>query len=125
MKYYIILLVLITFSPFGSAQTKIDAEKVQKLKSENKNIQLVDLRTTAEIDKTGKIEGAMLINYSASDFESQIVKLNKEYPIILYCAAGGRSAKTAAILSQKGYKTIYDYSGGMTDWVAKGYKVVK
>jgi phage shock protein E len=105
-------------------QTKIDATTVQSLKFDA-TVQIVDLRTQAELDKTGKIEGAVNINYSAPDFEAQITKLDKEKPIVVYCAAGGRSGKTAALLQKNGFKTIYDYNGGMADWVAKGLKTDK
>lgn len=125
MKFVLSLILFVFVNILAGAQSKIDAAKLQLLKSENKKIQLVDLRTPGEIDKTGKIDGALSINYSAPDFESQVSSLDKEKPVILYCAAGGRSAKAAAVLSKKGFKTIYDYTGGMSDWVSKGLKTVK
>ncbi|MEP7269233.1 MAG: rhodanese-like domain-containing protein [Saprospiraceae bacterium] len=108
-----------------NAQTKIDASKVQEMLTQDKTIQLVDLRTPGELDKTGKIPGAMTINYSSPDFQERITKLDKTKPIIVYCASGGRSGKTAGILSQSGFEKIYDYSGGMMDWATKGLKTEK
>ncbi|MBP6794972.1 MAG: rhodanese-like domain-containing protein [Saprospiraceae bacterium] len=125
MKFVMSLILFVSVTILAGAQSKIDATKLQLLKSENKKIQLVDLRTPGEINKTGKIDGALSINYSAPDFESQVASLDKEKPVILYCAAGGRSAKAAGVLSKKGFKTVYDYTGGMSDWVSKGLKTVK
>jgi len=125
MKFIMGIMVFLLLNSLANAQTKIDAQKLQVLKSENKKVQLVDLRTIGEVDKTGKIEGAININFSAPDFESQITKLDKEKPIVLYCAVGGRSGKTSALLLKHGFKTIYDYQGGMNDWLAKGLKTVK
>ena len=72
MKFVMSLILFVSVTILAGAQSKIDATKLQLLKSENKKIQLVDLRTPGEINKTGKIDGALSINYSAHDFESQL-----------------------------------------------------
>jgi rhodanese-related sulfurtransferase len=84
-----------------------------------KGIQLVDVRTPAEV-ANGKIKGAGIINFNDADFKDKIGKLDKKKPIAVYCAAGGRSGKTAAILTQLGFKQVFDLEGGMTAWTAKG-----
>jgi rhodanese-related sulfurtransferase len=43
----------------------------------------------------------------------------------VYCAAGGRSGKATALMAKLGFKNIFDYSGGMSDWQAKGKKTVQ
>lgn len=118
----ILCILFICFAGASMGQSKIDAKQLAELK---KSSQLIDLRTDAELEKTGKIEGAVQINFASSDFSTLLDKLDKEKPIIVYCAAGGRSGKAAAMLSQKGFKTIYDYKGGMNDWIANGNKTVK
>ncbi len=125
MKHALGVLLFLLLHSWTTAQTKINADKLQVLLSENKKIQLVDLRTRGEIENTGKINGAINIDFSAPDFESRITKLDKEKPIVVYCAVGGRSGKTLPLLSKHGFKVIYDYAGGMKDWLSKGLKTVK
>ena len=52
---------------------------------------LIDVRTTAEWDKDGYIEGA--INIPFNDFFASLDKLPaKDQPIVVYCASGHRGA---------------------------------
>lgn len=106
------------------AQTVVDAAQTESMLKKDHSIQLVDLRTPEEIKETGKIAGARAINFFSPDFNTQISKLDKAKPVIVYCAAGGRSPRAAAQLSQLGFKKVYDYAGGMNDWQAKGKKTV-
>ena len=59
-----------------------------------------------------------------ADFKTQIAQLDKEKPVIIYCAAGSRSGKALSQMSQMGFKQVYDYAGGMNDWKAKGKKTI-
>lgn len=106
------------------AQSKLDAKQLEQMLQSDPSVQLVDLRTPAELQQTGKIEGAIPININSADFQTHIGRLNKEKPVIVYCAAGSRSARAASQMKQMGFKKIFDYSGGMSDWQAKGKKTV-
>lgn len=109
----------------ASAQVRVDAEKTVSLLKSDPTIQLIDVRTPAEIAATGTIEGAKTINFNAPDFDTQIEKLDKTKPVIVYCAAGGRSPRAALKMEKMGFKNVMDYAGGMNDWLAKGKKTVK
>lgn len=87
------------------------------------NIQIVDVRTPEEF-RVGHIINALNINFYDADFKAKMSKLDKSKPLAVYCAAGGRSAKASAILSELGFKTVYDLQGGMNTWRAKGKKIV-
>ena len=84
-------------------------------------VQLVDVRTPAEY-QSGHIADARNINFNDPNFKANMDKLDKNKPIAVYCAAGGRSGKSANLLAQMGFKTIYDLQGGMSAWKAKGKK---
>ena len=88
------------------------------------NIQIVDVRTPDEY-KAGHIGNAININFYDADFKAQMAKLDKSKPLAVYCGVGGRSAKAAAIVSELGFKTVYDLQGGMSVWRSKGKKEVK
>lgn len=87
------------------------------------DVQLIDVRTPDEY-KAGHITNAKNINFYAADFKDQMEKLDKSKVIALYCGVGGRSGKASTILTQLGFKTIYDLQGGMSAWKAKGKKVI-
>jgi phage shock protein E len=35
---------------------------------------------------------------------------------MIYCAAGGRSAKAAALMQSLGFKKVYELKGGYRNW---------
>lgn len=88
----------------------------------NPEVQCVDVRTDAEVDQ-GKIMGAKHIDIYDPAFATNIDKLDKDQPIVVYCAVGGRSAQAASQLKEMGFKQIYNLEGGMRSWKSKGYPV--
>jgi rhodanese-related sulfurtransferase len=83
---------------------------------------ILDVRTPDEMNN-GVIEGASLfINLYGGTFDQELAKLDKTKTYIVYCHSGNRSAKAASIMLSKGFTSIYNLQGGITDW--KG-KVVK
>jgi len=95
--------------------TLINPSKANELLNDNSAIQLVDVRTEEEYSK-GHINNSTLVNYRSADFESKIQKLDKEKPVIVYCARGGRSSKAAAWMKKLGFEKIYDVNGGYKYW---------
>ncbi|WP_297598985.1 rhodanese-like domain-containing protein [uncultured Cetobacterium sp.] len=96
----------------GSYET-IPLSEVKKILDENKAT-LIDVRNPDEIQKTGIIKGAK--NIPLPELENRLNELDKDSPYITFCAVGGRSKKAAAILSDNGFKKIYNASEGMTTW---------
>ena len=45
---------------------------------------------------------------------------NKNAKIVLYCRSGSMSKVMAEALVKKGYTNIFDLTGGMNEWLAKG-----
>lgn len=126
LKHLFFLALAIVFAQnAASAQSAVDAAQLEGMMQKDKSLQLVDVRTPGEWQQTGVIKGASKINYHSPDFKEQISKLDKEKPVVLYCAAGGRSPRAAAVLTQMGFKKVYDYAGGMNDWLAKGKPTVR
>lgn len=74
--------------------------------------QIVDVRTKKEIKANGMIEGAINIDYDASYFKEEMMKLDKNAAVMVYCRSGARSGKAAMMLKQWGFTKIYDMDGG-------------
>lgn len=121
ISFYILSFLLFSCASNGQPVSKtVDAQELKQLMEQN--VQLVDVRTPNEFSQ-GRIKGAKLINYRDSDFASQISALDKDQPIAIYCAAGGRSTRATKILEEAGFKTIYNYTGGFGDWKSRGEEI--
>lgn len=84
--------------------------------------QLIDVRTPGEVE-AGYIPGATNININGADFSEKVASLDPDQPILVYCAAGGRSKRAADALLKLGFKDVYELDGGFTDWKAKGMEI--
>lgn len=81
--------------------------------------QLIDVRTTEEFG-VSHIKDAQNICVTDADFEEKIKTLDKTKPVYVYCRSGGRSARAAKILEEKGFTKVYDLQGGITSWDEEG-----
>ena len=108
----------------SQAQNKLTPDAFQAALQAAQNVQLVDVRTPEEY-RSGYIAGAVNINFYDADFAQQIARLDKEKPLMVYCAVGGRSGKAAAKLTEMGFKNVTDLAGGMNAWKAAGKPTVK
>ena len=107
----------------------ITPEEAMKLDSENK-CNLIDIRDEVELQKLGSIENSFHIPRGLLEFsihpESAYVQnnqldLNKE--IVLFCAAGGRSALAAKTLKEMGFDNVSHIEGGFGLMKQKGFKI--
>lgn len=126
-----LLLLLVVLSGLSCNQTdalaqniKLKPTEFESMLAKDKSVQLVDVRTPEEF-ASGHIEGAVLIDYYDTDFGERIGKLDKTKPVMVYCAAGGRSGSTAEQLNKMGFKKVYDLEGGMRAWRSAGKKTVQ
>ena len=125
----IILSLIITSCTGQQANTggtfkDISVEQATKMLQEKKEILVLDVRTPGEV-ASGKIEGAVVIDFQSATFTSTIDKLDKEQPILVYCAVGGRSGNTMDMMKKKGFKEVYNLAGGIQAWNAAGKPLTK
>ena len=116
-KVFFIFMMVYSFSSCAQ-ETKqhqfISQEEFAK--NLTREIQLLDVRTPQEYQQ-GYIEGAVLINFFDSDFVTKVsTRFNKNKPLYIYCAVGGRSNKAAKKLISVGFEPIYDLKGGFNKW---------
>ena len=76
---------------------------------------LLDVRTAAEI-ATGKIKGAVEMDFFAADFNQKLLSLDKDKTYYIYCRSGNRSGQACAMMSENGFKTLNNLAGGMIAW---------
>lgn len=102
----------------------LNVEEFQKMIGK-KGAQLIDVRTPKEYEK-GHLKEALLINYMADNFKDNAFKgLDKSKPVLIYCASGGRSAKSAKIYKEAGFVKVYNLVGGFRAWKSKNQEIEK
>lgn len=122
MKHLLIVLFLVSSIYHANAQEKDNIVVLNlsdfKTQTENKDVQLIDVRTPEEFGE-GHIEGAENIDFYSDNFQNEFDKLDKEKPVYLYCRSGVRSNQSAQKLSEMGFKEIYDLEGGFLNYNKK------
>ena len=83
-------------------------------------IQLLDVRTQKEWDE-GYIDGA--IHIPIADLEGRLEELDSSRPVLVYCAAGVRSAKALKILDEAGFATSAHMQPGFRGWSKAGHLI--
>ena len=109
----------------ATEEPNVEVVSVQQMNDllKSEDVQLIDVRTPEEFS-SGHINGAENVTYDA-DFAEKLAKLDKSQPIAVYCNKGGRSAKSAALLKEAGFKEIYDLDGGLSAWIKDNQQTVK
>ena len=104
-------------------------EALEKYK--NNQCNLIDIREAIELQKEGRIENALNISRGLLEFsihpDSPYVKkngldLNKE--IVVFCAAGARSALAAKTLNEMGFEKVSHVDGGFGLMKSVGFKII-
>lgn len=80
---------------------------------------ILDVRTPGEVED-GHIPSAINIDYYGDNFETNVITLDKDAEIYVYCRSGKRSASAAAILNNQGYTNVYNLLGGFNAWKSAG-----
>jgi rhodanese-related sulfurtransferase len=70
----------------------------------------------------GAISGSRLVSMFA--LLKGELPLPVDKPILLVCAVGGRSYAAAQVLSRRGYREVYNLSGGVNAWYKAGLPLV-
>lgn len=95
----------------------------QFLEIQDTDYTLIDVRTTEEYE-SGHIQNALNFDFYSESFQKDILTLEKNSQIILYCRTQNRSTKTADFLKENGYRDIKVIEGGITSWVKNGNDLV-
>jgi rhodanese-related sulfurtransferase len=84
---------------------------------------IIDVRTKAEWDKDGYIEGS--INLPFSDFFANMdqVPADKDTRIVVLCASGHRGSMVLMALRLMGYTDVVNLAGGLNAWKGAGLPV--
>jgi rhodanese-related sulfurtransferase len=97
----------------GSSYETVDVAKAKELVDSGEIDGILDVRTPEEY-QAGHIDGAVMIPIQV--IESEMAKLDKDKTYLVYCRSGNRSQQASEILSENGFKQIYNMSDGYSEW---------
>ena len=107
----------------------LEPKEVKELKDKNE-CTLIDIRDIREIWRDGTIKDSLHIPRGMLEFwmdpKSQYyneTKFSKEKKLVLFCAAGMRSALATKTLKDMGYENIAHVDGGFGSLVSQGFEV--
>jgi rhodanese-related sulfurtransferase len=108
----------------NAAVPKITPAEARDMIAEG-NVLVVDVRDAPEVDKSGKVAGAVHVSRGMLEFRADPdspyhdKNFAKDKTVILYCASGGRSALSGKTLKDLGYEKVYNV-GAFKDWAESG-----
>tara|TARA_B100001093_G_scaffold394504_1_gene381257 strand:+ start:1025 stop:1408 length:384 start_codon:yes stop_codon:yes gene_type:complete len=107
----------------------INTTEAFKLVKENK-CNLIDIRDIRELEREGKVENSVHIPRGMLEFwidpNSQYFKegkLDLDKEMVLFCAAGARSALAAKSLQDMGFKKVSHIEGGFASIKKSDFKI--
>ena len=100
------------------------ADNLIKSNQTNTRLVILDVRTPQEY-ADGHLMNAINLDLNSADFTGEVGRLNKSLTYLVYCRSGNRSAAAAKIMLELGFKSVYNMTGGITEWQAAGLPVVK
>ena len=116
IKQFFKLLPLLLFSTLSHANVQQVAPHVLlELIENNQAPFILDVRTAEEFQQ-GHIKGAVNISHDLLENSTELFKIKKEQPIVVYCRSGRRAQIAYKILDKKGYKQLVDLQGHMILW---------
>jgi len=110
-----------------AAVPRISSAQAQALIASG-NALVVDVRDAPEVEKSGKVSGALHVSRGMLEFRADPdspyhdKNFRRDRAVILYCASGGRSALSGKALKDMGYAEVYNL-GAFKDWVENGGEI--
>jgi hydroxyacylglutathione hydrolase len=86
------------------------------------DMQLLDVRSPHEWDE-GHLPGARYL--FLGELPAKLGDLNRDRPVVVYCASGYRSSLAASILQAAGFTRAANVPGAYQAWTAAGFPTVK
>ncbi len=102
----------------------INTDEFARLMQEKKDAIILDIRTDEEV-AAGFIEGKTQIDFYDAAFKDKVSAFDRNTPIMLYCRSAGRSTQALGMMTEMGFKEVYNLEGGFEAWKAAGKTVTK
>ena len=105
---------LFTAKP-GHTCANLDAKQTKAWLAKHPETQVRDVRSSTEF-AGGALPRAANISLSTADFRTRVGKLDREKPVLVYCAGGFRSRQAVAVLKELDFTNIMHLHRGYMSW---------
>ena len=132
LKWFVTVAAFLALAaPLRAEIAHVDGATLQRLMQGG--VPVVDVRTRAEWDKTGVIEGSHLLTFFDADgrydvraWMSKLVEIaGPEQPVAILCHSGGRSKAVSRLLDKHfRYRRVYNVRDGIAKWIEDGRATV-
>lgn len=103
--------------------SEISVEETHQLLQGKEPVVLLDIREKEEI-ALGYIDGATFLPQDLLSEKVESLLLDKNVPVVVYCAGGIRSLAAAKVMNERGYTHVFSMAKGIDGWKKAGYEVV-
>lgn len=100
---------------------EISVSDLYRLLRQHDHFELVDIRTTAEIER-GVLPDALTLPMHMVPLKLQYFSESRSQ-IVIYCRTGSRSAQVCRFLNQQGILNVISLRGGIVKWAASGHPI--
>lgn len=94
------------------------------LKVNQKNAQIIDVRSTEDFKKGHIVDAQSHPNASVKDLVERLKK-HQEHPILVVCASGNQSKLMAVGLKKHGFTSVHAIEGGINTWKKASLPTIK
>ncbi len=101
-----------------------EAREVIVKRSGDPRFVLLDVRTPKEFEEE-RIEGAVLVDYQASDFREKIARLDREKTYLVYCRSGNRTVGALKVMKERGFRDLHHLAEGIRKWKEAGFPTTR
>jgi molybdopterin/thiamine biosynthesis adenylyltransferase/rhodanese-related sulfurtransferase len=103
----------------NAAKSEIREVDIDEAERQLGQVQFLDVREPDEYEQ-GAIPGALHLPRGHLEMQVEGKLVDKEAPVVVYCAGGARSAFAAQTLGELGYTDVVSMAGGFNRWKDQG-----
>jgi rhodanese-related sulfurtransferase len=111
-------------APAKGGAKNVTPDEVEKLLTQDPKPIVLDVRTPEEF-ADGHIAGATNVDAHDPDFAKKVAQLDHKRPVIVHCAAGGRSSRMLPAVTAQKFPEVYHMNKGFSAWSGAGKPVEK
>ena len=100
--------------------TEIDSETLQARLAASEDLQLIDIRSDAEVAQ-GIIPGSE--HLAMHLIPLRLNELPRDKALVLCCRSGARSYHACSYLMQQGLRNVINLRGGIIAWLRHGFAI--
>jgi phage shock protein E len=83
---------------------------------------VLDIRTPQEFNEA-RLADAVIVDFYAEDFATQLDTLDKDVPYVMYCNSGNRSSEAVKTMKDLGFVEVYEIDGGIVNWYEQDFPI--